>query len=375
MAFTDLSTIRQKIRRITRSPSISQISDDDIDQYINTFLLYDFPEHLRTFNLRQTFSFYTNPYQDVYPTDKSSFGSNPSAQNNILYNFQNKYLTVHPPFYVAGYPAFFTQYRDVFFGNYPNNDAIQTTNNIGDGITTNFMGTVPVFTGLVVPPQYPNQQAAIIQRTVLFSSVDTNGNGCALVDIPVINPTTGNPTVNGNLYDPNSAAYQGALATPPTVIIPGNTINYSTGVYSITFTTAPAANQPILSQFVPTILARPQSVCYFADSFIVRPVPDQPYQIQFEVYVRPTELIQDDQIPDLEEYWQYIAYGAAKKIFEDRMDLDSVQMILPEFNKQQNLIHRRTIVQLANQRTVTIYSQGKAYYTSGWINNGSNFPF
>lgn len=375
MAFTNLTTIQQKVRRLTRSPSPSQLTNDDINQYINTFVLYDFPEHLRTFNLRQQFSFYTNPYQDVYPTDTLSFGTNPSAQNNILYNFQNEYLTVHPPFFVAGYPAFYTQYRDVFYGNYPNNDAIQATNHVGDGATTNYTGIVPIFQGLVVPPQFPNQQASIVQRSMLFSSVDINGNGLALIDVPVINELTGNPTINGNLFDPNSAEYQTALLVPPIAVDPTNTINYATGVYNITYDVAPANLQPILSQFVPVILSRPQSVCFFANKFIVRPVPDQPYKINFEVYKRPTELLANDQIPDLEEYWQYIAYGAAKKVLEDRLDMESVQLLLPEFNKQQALIYRRTLVQSTNERTVTIYSQGKSYYSYGWISNGNNFPF
>jgi hypothetical protein len=64
-----------------------------------------------------------------------------------------------------------------------------------------------------------------------------------------------------------------------------------------------------------------------------------------------------NQAPQLEEWWQYIAYGAAKKIFEDRMDLDSVALILPEYQKQEQLVLRRTIVQNTNERTATIYTE------------------
>src|SRR6202158_3665681 len=92
-----LSAIETKVRRLTRSPSTAQLSQADLDNYINTFVVYDFPEQLRTFNLRTQFTFYTNPGQDVYPTDIDSFGG---VTTNPLYNFQNLYLTVHPPFYV-----------------------------------------------------------------------------------------------------------------------------------------------------------------------------------------------------------------------------------------------------------------------------------
>jgi len=41
-----LETIKIKVRRLTRSPSEAQLSDADLNQYINTFLIYDLPEHL-----------------------------------------------------------------------------------------------------------------------------------------------------------------------------------------------------------------------------------------------------------------------------------------------------------------------------------------
>src|SRR5580765_2325949 len=99
MANSTLAAIQQKVRRLTRSPSLQQLSDADLNQYINTFILYDFPEHLRLFSLRTTLTFYTQPFIDVYET-------NTIDPTNPLYNFKNKYLTVHPTIYVAGRPVF-----------------------------------------------------------------------------------------------------------------------------------------------------------------------------------------------------------------------------------------------------------------------------
>jgi hypothetical protein len=62
-------------------------------------------------------------------------------------------------------------------------------------------------------------------------------------------------------------------------------------------------------------------------------------------------------MPELSQWWQYIAYGAAKKIFEDRMDMESVQLIMPEFKKQEALVNRRTIDQLSKERASTIYTE------------------
>src|ERR1041385_7813468 len=98
-----LQAIQTKVGRLTRSPSEAQLTTTDLQNYINRFVVYDFPEHLRMFNNRTTSTFYTNPGQDRYPTNEVSFAG---AINNPLYNFQNKFLTIHSPVYMAGYNSF-----------------------------------------------------------------------------------------------------------------------------------------------------------------------------------------------------------------------------------------------------------------------------
>ena len=66
MADSTLAAVRLKVRRLTRSPSAAQISDATIDEYINTFIQYDFPEHLRLFTLKTTFNFFVQPNIDTY---------------------------------------------------------------------------------------------------------------------------------------------------------------------------------------------------------------------------------------------------------------------------------------------------------------------
>jgi len=371
-----LQAIETKVRRLTRSPSIQQLSETDLQNYINTFVVYDFPEHLRMFNNRTTYTFYTNPGQDRYPTDEVSFAG---AVNNPLYNFQNNFISIHSPVYMAGYNSFFTQSREQFFGIYPKTNSIAFTGATGNGTNTQFSGIVNTAQSSLVPGQM-NQAAGILQFEVLFDSVDSNGLGVTLVDVPVVSTATGNNTEIGNLYDPNSSLYQAALATPPTVpflgpLLPGTGyINYNTGQFNINFTTAPGAGQPINSQTVFQVLSLPQSLLFYDNTFFVRPVPDQPYRIQFEAYMRPTFLMATNQTPQLEEWWQYIAYGAAKKILEDRLDMDTVALITPEFQKQQNLCNRRTLVQYTNERPATIYTQenGPANGGFGWGGGNNN---
>jgi len=320
-SLSTLAEIRTKVRRLTRSPSPSQLSDSDIDKYVNTFVLYDFPEHLRLFSLRKTLTFYCEPYIDVYET-------NTTDPNNPLYNFVNQYTTIHGPVYIAGYQALLSQSREQFFAMYPMVNSIQSIGTTGDGVTTTFSGTLA--------------NIPVVRENVTFSSINNNNGGLEVHD-----------DGNGLLYGD--------------VSVPG-TIDYVTGAYSFDFTLAPASGAPINSQVVAYVPALPQAILYYDNKFTLRPIPDQPYQIRLEVYERPTELLSSNQMPDLCEWWQYIAYGAAKKVLEDRMDMETVQMIMPEFKQQERLILRRTLVQNSNQRTASIYVEqsGNASSANSW---------
>ena len=350
---SNLQTIRTKIRRLTRSPSTSQLTDADIDSYVNTFVLYDFPEHLRLFNLRTTLTFYTQPYVDTYATSADI--------NNPLYDFINRYITVHQPIYIAGYQALFLESRDQFFGIYPKIRSIASIGTTGDGVTTQFAGVINSQQANI-PPNL-NQIVLLLSNHVLFDSIDVNNVGLGMIDFPISNTI-------GNLYVPGTAP------TSTTVQDPNNYVNYLTGQFVVTFPNAPGAGEFINSQTVPVQPALPQCMLFFDGKFELRPVPDQVYSVQMEVYKRPTELLDSAQTPELQEWWQYIAYGAAKKVFEDRMDLESVQMIIPEYKKQEALILRRTIVQQTSQRTTTIYTQdhgAAGAYGGGFWGGGGQF--
>lgn len=353
MADSSLQAIQTKVRRLTRSLSESQLSTTLLNEYINTFVLYDFPEQLRLFNLKTTFEFFTQPYTDVYKTS--------TDPNSVMYNFKQKYITVHPPVYIAGYNSLFTESREEFFGVYPILNSIASTGQTGDGVTVTFSGVVNSQQAIVPPNMTTN--ICLLKEQVLFSSVDANGNGLSMIDYPINN-------LIGNLYVP------GGAPSSTTVQDPQNYINYVTGAFTVTFPTAPATSQQITSQTVPQQPALPNSILFYDGDFTVRPVPDQPYRISLEVYIRPTELLTSSQSPELQEWSQFIAYGAAKKIFEDRMDMESVQMIMPEFKNQENLILRRTIVQQTNDRVATVYSQNNSLagsYGPGFWSGGGNF--
>ena len=300
MAVTTLEEIRNKVRKLTQSPSITQLSIVDLDQYINTFILYDFPETLRLFSLQRAVKFSLEPNIDTYTVD------------SVLVDV-NSFITFNPPVYIAGFQAFYSQSEEEFFNIYPFHNSIKSTGISGNGATFNFAGTL--------------SSVPLTRGKVCFTAIDAANDGLELSDKDSDGLLSGDGT---------------------------GTINYITGAYTLAFSAAPVG--VINSQTVPYVAARPTAMLYFDNTFIFRPIPDQVYHVQLESFVRPTELL-EGQSPDLEQWWQYIAYGAAKKVLEDRMDMETVQMIMPEFNRQERMVLRRTIVQQTNEKTATIYTE------------------
>lgn len=355
MASATLQAIETKVRRLTRSPSESQLSTLELDNYINTAILYDFPSHLRLFSLRKTLTFYTQPFQDVYYT-------NPTDQDDPLYNFQNINIAVHQPIFIAGLQSFYTQYRDVFFGMWPKVATVAQTGLFGNGTVGPFIGTLnsqqPVPNTVIYP-------SAVLQNNVVFSALDVNGQSMILIDYPAQNIQT-----VGILALPG----QNTQTNP---IDPLGSINYETGAFSFEFpapTTTSFNNQPnpVNSSAVYYQPGKPISMLYYDNKFTLRPVPDNVYTVQIEVDVRPTQLLLETDIPQLEQWWQFIAYMAARKIFQDRMDLDSVALMEPEYRIQMNMVARTSIEQYANMRSKTIYTEGKNY-GFGWF--GNSWPY
>jgi hypothetical protein len=332
MADSTLAAIRTKVRRLTLSPSPNQLSDADIDQYVNTFIQYDFPEHLRLFNLRQKYTFYTSPGVDVYQSNE--------IINDPLFEFQQNFLTVHPPVYVDGVEINMTQSESELFRWYPKNRSDMTLT-IGDGVSTTYTGFINSLNSPL--SQFNSQNINILRNYVTITSADAVNNAIVMQDTPYNGAT-------GYLYPPNTYP---DLTMPPDA---NNTINYLTGQYTVTFPTAPAAGQNINAHVFYYQPARPTIVMYFQNQFTFRPVPDQAYPVDIEVYVRPTQLLAAGQSPQLEEWWQYIAAMSSKKILEDRRDTDSVNRILPLCKEQELLVLRRTIVQNTNERVATIYT-------------------
>ncbi|NJL54199.1 hypothetical protein HC928_02785 [bacterium] len=335
---SNLDAIRAKVRKITGRPSQVQISNAQIDEYVNTFYRFDMPEHLRLQNLRVNYEFTTTANIPVYDFPKDS------------------YLTNMPPLYIGGYQSYMTQTRENFFRINPQLNYLQQSVYTGNGTPGPYTGQFLINTP-IVPGFKPNPPGAYSSSTVEDIAGSQINWNVLVSALGTPHATSGiSPSISlvddgqGNLFSPDDASTNTLNAR--------GTINYITGAINITnFPSAIPSGAPINVQYIPYVASRPQQAVFFQDQFILWPIPDQAYTVSIEVYKYPTALSSGTQDPQLQEWWQLLAYGAADKIFADNADFENMEKFRPLMKEQMDLVNRRTLVQQTPERTATIYTE------------------
>jgi hypothetical protein len=325
-ALTTLGQIRTKIRRLTRSVSEAQLTTDQIDEYIDTFVLYDLPANIKLDYLSKTLTWWTQPNIDSYETDTLNVPE--------LVDFKNKYICMDQPVYVNGNKIMYTQSRDQFYNMYPMvTPLINQQMSNGTNTYTGTLTTIPV-----------------LRNNVTFSMSNAAGVGFEVHD-------------NG----------LGVLVgdTPG-----GGTIDYLTGAYTVIFNDIPAPLTFVQSAVYAYTAGQPDTMLFYETKFILRPVPIAVYKVTLNAYLRPTAFFDMPTVidpsfkePELKEWAQYIAIGAARKVYEDRFDMESSNALMPIFKEQETLCLRRKILQQRDQRSRTIFNESNAsgYWWNRWI--------
>jgi hypothetical protein len=347
-----LQDIITKVRRITARPSPTQITNEEIIRYINTFYLYDMSQHLKMESLRYNYEFTTTANIPVYnlPTDT--------------------YLTAMPPVFIAGYQSYMTQSRDNYFRVNPALNFLQQQVYTGNNTVGPYAGQT--LTNLPIVPGFkPNPPGAYTAWSAATDIPASSLNWNVVVSaLGAPDATSGiRPSITlvddglGRLFAPTDASINPANAR--------GTINYITGALTITnFPAAIPTGNAINVQYIPYVAARPMSVVFFQDQFILYPIPDQAYTVSFEAYKYPTAFANSplSANPQLNEWWQLLAYGAADKIFADNADFENMAKFRPLLEEQMRLVQRRTIVQQTSERAATIYTEQSGYYQYGFGN-------
>jgi len=340
MAIGTLEAIISKVRKLTGTGTDFQLTDAMIIDYINSFYLYDFPAQFRSLKLKDRYIFNTIRGIDVYPFDSEH------------------YSTVQMPCTCAKREIPLYQDNWGFYGLWFSWQ-YQETLTQGDGTVGPFGGTTtanPIIRSVNNNPMVQtktslvNNQLTTNPKTVSFQQSLPSRVQNILITANSALGSTQNVTDDGN----------GGLIGDCSA----GSIDYDTGVVSVTFTNVVPAGENITIQYNPTQLNIPQSILFFQNQFTLRPVPDKGYTIELVAYRLPSQAILGTTdpktpyllgTPELVEWWETLAFGAAKKIYQDRLDPDGVQLMEQNLTEAYLLNETRTYAQLGKQSIQTIY--------------------
>jgi hypothetical protein len=240
------------VRRIIKSPSNTDISDNLIIDYINRFWIMDVDARMQLFDLKTKYQFQTEPGVDQYNMPlynvQSETPNSSSAQDIGMYPVYQGFLG---PAYINGVQVSFQTERNLFFRNFPN--VVQQSNVVGMGngtagpytlrFTISPNNSLPInppiqyllrghvdITGIIatgsnvdpffgstlsndnaIPPETPvmNIPSTSIYPAVYFTSIDANGNSIVVQDSGQFLQSPG-PINNANLgllMEPGNAPY------------------------------------------------------------------------------------------------------------------------------------------------------------------------
>lgn len=351
----DLNRLRYTIRKITGRYDIVQMPDQSngendmsnpsgIDDYINDFYLYDLPEHMRTLRLREFYTFTTIP-------------------NCGTYNIPQNVFSVDPPVYCDNYQGVWHQMPNNFYNIWPELNFIERNSFVPNGGTAYAFNLqqFPIQQGTFVCGITPNIDGAPSPQFETFRDVDQS--------IP-LDIASGQRFVNPGALTSNLGGT--------------GTIDYLTGAITLNYAVAPQAGSQSSCHYHPYVASRPRDFLFYQQQIRMRPIPNDTYLIKMMSYMTPTTVISSatnalnipsldsagniqgfsgsnvnsngTNLPQFNEWWQLIAYGAALKIFIEDGDHEEYARYKMYFEEQKLLAQRKALKQLADQRVPTAYS-------------------
>ncbi len=396
-----LSDIITYIRRLIKSPSNAQVSDNLLIDYINRFWIMDVDARVQLFDLKTTYAFQTQPGVDRYNMPLYNIQTEPGSQNISFYPVYQGFLG---PVYINGVNVQFSTEMKEFFNIYPN--IVQNAPNLilGNGTSGPYTITFPIGQANTVPPITPIQSLirghvdisgiiatgvnqdpifgtdinhnipiTSIQPAVYFTALDQFGNSMVVQDSgQFLLDGSANKQFNyGLLMQPGTTpfgytGYTGAYSTT------SNTINYLTGQAVVNFPSSVAAGTPINGQCYWFQTGLPRSILFYNNTITLRNPPSQQYLVELEAYLTPAAFLSTGAAVQFGYMSEYIARGAARKILSDTGDWEQFDRYESLFKEQELLVWKRSQRQWTSTRTQTIYSQGYNNGQYGGNFNGGN---
>lgn len=353
MAIVTLDAIIKKVRKLTGSGTSLQLTDSQIIDYINSFYLYDFPAQFRSLKLKDKYTFNTQYGIDTYPFDYQHY----STVEMPCYCMKREVKLFQDPWSFYGAWFNWQQQQNITQGNGTTGPYAATLSSVpiirsvnNNPMVTTTLSSTSNFVSSPSQPSFPQSNISRVQNLLITANVSYG--------------TTLNVTDDGagNLIGDCSAG----------------TINYETGaIAGLVFTQAIPSGATIQVLYNPTQPNIPLGILFYQNQFTLRPVPNQGYTIELVAYRLPSQALLGSTdpdnptltgVPELNEWWETLAAGAAKKVYEDRLDSDGIILMDKMLAEHYALNESRTYAQLGKQQAATLFRDqlSYSYGSSGW---------
>lgn len=301
MANWSLSEIRSKVRQVSGRFSPQELSNEQLDEYINKYYQFTFPAELKLDRYHTFYEFLT-------------------VANTQKYTLPDGFVNFEPPATVDRLSVLWYQDPSAFYENNPENIARQNIGT-GNGIITNFNGTAGNF--------------------------------------PIL-PGTTVVTDNNEVFEDTNTVFTEANVPLVGSLGGSGTINYATGLVNVTFNSPPETGQLIIFSYIQFHAGRPTAVLLYDNQWTFFPVPDTAYRFRVKAYANTLVTTADGTTaplfvnatdrPLLDEWGPTIAYGTARDIHADKGEMDAYSEVTLLYKEQLAYALRRTNQNLLNTR-------------------------
>ncbi len=249
---------------------------------------------------------------------------------------------------------------------------------------------------------FPQPNFGILSTQVVIGGIDVNGNPIRIIDdggavnnsygiganttigqLIFINQNTVGDNVALNSMNQQIPALQNYSplggqdnantpysVSPPSLPDPDlpqycGTVDYISTQIDITLPVPPMPGTMINIWASQYQVGRPYNLLFWNNEFTIRPVPDNVYVVEVEAYQSPSQFMKTSSNPVLNQWSQYIAYGAAMEILRDRQDMEGVQNLHEGFIRQEGLVLERQAIEEIQQPNITLFNSTQRGYGYG----------
>jgi hypothetical protein len=228
---------------------------------------------------------------------------------------------------------------------------------------------------------FPQPNFGILSTQLVIGGIDANGDPIRIIDDggAVVNALgIGSNTTSGqllfiqqnnvgnNVYLDALNAQQPAIPplsplpvpSPPVSLSPQycGTVNYVTTQIDLLLPVQLQAGSRLNIWAATYQVGRPYNLLFWNNELTVRPIPDNVYLCEVEVYQTPAQFMALTDNPVLNQWAQYIAYGAAREILRERQDMEGVENLREGFERQEALVLERQSIEEIAQPNITLFN-------------------